>query len=62
MARGDFQKTFDIDIEIEANKNVLPIKDIFDDEVDTFLKFDVVDLSAASEKLREGIIIYEKEN
>lgn len=64
-ARGDFQKTSDIDIAIESDKNVLPIKDILDDEVDTLLKFDVVDLSAASEKLKdeiekEGIVIYEK--
>ena len=64
-ARGDFQKTSDIDIAIESDKNVLPIKDILDDEVDTLLKFDVVDLSATSEKLKdeiekEGIVIYEK--
>ena len=64
-AKGDFQKTSDIDIAIESDKNVLPIKDILDDEVDTLLKFDVVDLSATSEKLKdeiekEGIVIYEK--
>ena len=66
-ARGDFQKTSDIDVAIKADKNILPIKDILDDEIDTLLKFDVVDLSTASKELeeeieKEGIVIYEKKD
>ena len=65
--RGDFNKTSDIDIAIETDKNALPLKDILDDDINTLLKFDVVDLSTASVELKkeiekEGIVIYEKKD
>jgi len=64
-ARGDFSPVSDIDLAVECVKSATLIKEVLDEEVDTLLKFDVVDLSKVPDYLREeiekeGIVLYEE--
>ncbi len=64
-ARGDFSPVSDIDLAVEGVKSATLIKEVLDEEVDTLLKFDVVDLSKVPDYLREeiekeGIVLYEE--
>jgi len=66
-ARGDFKETSDIDIAIDSEEDIDFIKEILDEEVETLLKFDVVNLRKINEDFRkrilqEGIVIYGKED
>jgi CRISPR-associated protein Cmr1 len=64
-ARGDFDKTSDIDIAVECVERNGLFAEVLKDEVRTLLELDIVDLSKVSdhlrnEILREGSVIYEK--
>ena len=66
-ARGDFKKTSDIDIAIDSEEDIDFVREILDEEVETLLKFDVVNLRKVNEDfkkriLEEGIVIYGEES
>lgn len=64
-ARGDYKRTSDIDLAVYGG-NVAGFALAVDEETDTLLEFDVVDLSnEVQEELkkeidRDGVLIYEK--
>jgi len=65
-ARGDFSPASDIDLALEGLEEVSLLKELLDEQVDTLLKFDVVDLNRIPKELREeiereGIVLYEEE-
>ena len=64
---GIFKKTSDIDIAIDSEEDIDFVREILDEEVETLLKFDVVNLRKVSKDfkrriLEEGIVIYGKES
>lgn len=64
-ARGDYNKTSDIDIAVECGEGSRLVRNVIDDEVRTLLKLDIIDLDAVESPLRneieqEGIVVYEK--
>jgi predicted nucleotidyltransferase len=66
-ARGDSTRTSDIDLAIETEDDLLNLKEILDEEVNTLLKFDVVNLKTSPKELKkeiqkEGVVIYEQES
>ena len=66
-ARGDFKKTSDIDIAIDSEEDIDFVREILDEEVETLLKFDVVNLRKVNEDfkrriLEDGIVIYGEES
>ena len=66
-ARGDFKETSDIDIAIDSEEDIDFVREILDEEVETLLKFDVVNLRKVNENfkkriLEEGIVIYGEAN
>ena len=65
-ARGDFSSVSDIDLAVEGVENAALIREILDEEIDTLLKFDVVDLNKVPDYLKEeiekeGIVLYDGE-
>lgn len=64
-ARGDFERTSDIDIAVECHDSSGLFAEALKDEIRTLLEMDIVDFNKISHRLRdeilsEGIVIYEK--
>ena len=64
-ARGDFRKTSDIDIAVSGG-DIAGFSIDVNEETNTLLKFDVINLDGAVQKellesiKREGVVLYEK--
>ena len=64
-ARGDFRKTSDIDIAVSGG-NIAGFSIDVNEETNTLLKFDVINLDGAVQKellesiKREGVVLYEE--
>ena len=64
-ANGRYNKTSDIDIAIDSPDYPGFVKPLLEEEIDTLLKFDVLDFRKAKPEIKreiaeEGIVLYEK--
>jgi len=64
-ARGDNLETSDIDIAVECTENVGFLEEILNEEVETLLKIQLINLNNVPERLKEqilkhGKVLYEK--
>src|SRR3972149_530145 len=62
---GEARKTSDIDIAIKSKESPLFVKEILDEDLETLLKVDVVDINRVDKQfkrniLANGIVLYEK--
>lgn len=62
---GKSRKTSDIDIAIKSKESPLFVKEILDEDLETLLKVDVVDINTVDKQfkrdiLANGIVLYEK--
>ncbi|MFC1596026.1 nucleotidyltransferase domain-containing protein [Candidatus Margulisiibacteriota bacterium] len=63
-ATGKYSVTSDIDLAVDTDDDISVIRGLLREEIPTLLKFDLVDLKNANDKLRkeifeEGIVLYE---